>query len=338
MTQPAGTSRLFRCLRRWKFWVVLGALLVFVPYLSSRIMAPYRSVRLIEIEPGFAATPPSDSPFRLRIMAYNIAHGRGLSDSNWTESGAFHQSQVSKIADLVGEFSPDVLILNEVDFSTLWSGHQNQAASIAEKNGFQFRVEQRNLDFGFVFGCFRFGNAVLSKHPIVDIQPLDYPALHRWESLCAGKKRGVRVAIQIKTAHASKVINVVPIHLEHRSEHIRVESVKFILDQTRDNHPLVLAGDFNSTPDGFPKSKKNHKGENAMDWLVATSKFRIPPHDSPELMERTHPSDEPQQVIDWILTSVDNDLVVSHYKVIDSQLSDHRAVLTDLLVFDRGAD
>jgi hypothetical protein len=57
---------------------------------------------------------------------------------------------------------------------------------------------------------------------------------------------------QIKTESAS-LASVLAVHLEHRSEAVRVESARMIVALAKAKPiPLIAAGDFNSTPADFP--------------------------------------------------------------------------------------
>lgn len=89
----------------------------------------------------------------LRIGAYNIAHGRGTADGNWSGGDENERrGRLNAIAELITAADLDVVVLNEVDFAATWSYHVNQAAWIAEATEFPYWVEQRNLDFRFAYG------------------------------------------------------------------------------------------------------------------------------------------------------------------------------------------
>jgi len=74
------------------------------------------------------------------------------------------------------------VVLNEADFDATWSGGINQAQWIAKHAGYPYHVEQRNYDVSLPFFKPRFGNAILSRWPILDAEQIELPAVSKWES------------------------------------------------------------------------------------------------------------------------------------------------------------
>ena len=72
---------------------------------------------------------------------------------------------------------------------------------------------------------FRFGNAVLSRFPITDAETVDFPAHSGFESFVAGKKRGLLCTLELP---GKKPLRLLAVHLEHRSEAVRVSSARII--------------------------------------------------------------------------------------------------------------
>ncbi len=250
-------NKLLSLVRRRKRLLVVAPLLLFLgigPYLWSRAMSLFRRVQTIETAQIDAPKPASDGGLNstLRIVAYNIAHGRGATDSNLTERGSEKSARISRIAQFLTEIKADVVVLNEVDFDSTWSGGQNQAEAIAREAGFRYRVEQRNMDFRLIYGSWKSGNAILSKYPISDTELVEYPAFKSWEPWICSAKCGCVCTIRFD----GRAIRVVAVHTEVRSESVRVGSVREIARLARASDiPLIAAGDFNSTPAGFP----NHR-------------------------------------------------------------------------------
>jgi endonuclease/exonuclease/phosphatase family metal-dependent hydrolase len=265
------------------------------------------------------------------VLTYNIAHGRGATDGNWEESGEAKQRRIQEIARLIDQTQADVVILNEVDFDCTWSGNQHQAEAIARLAKFPNWVEQRNLDFRFLYGSWKFGNAILSKYPVVDVQIVEYPAYQRGEKCLAGCKQGVLCTLQVSVQQRVRVLAV---HLEHRSEDVRVASAQRIVDLAKSSPvPLVAGGDFNSAPVDFPKAEKTATGLNAMETLRGSGLFRSRPEGPPRASEMTFSSSQPAAVIDWIL--IPTDWEFADYRVIPSRLSDHRPVIATVELPDQ---
>ena len=319
----------YKRIARWVFALVL--LVVLGPYLFSRVLSPWRVVtthRVADAEPKGDA--PRDTP--LRVGVYNIAHGRGLAEDNWSGGDADERAaRLREIGRLLAGAELDIVVLNEVDFAATWSGGTNQARALAREADFAYVAEQRNLDFAVAHYQWRFGNAVLSKYPIVAAEALDLPDYAAWETLLAGKKQGVLCTIELSPQRRIRVLGV---HLSHRSEAIRLESVRMIDEVSRlEGPPLLVGGDLNSTPSGFPHSGSTSAGENAMDWLRDNSNLITHPTEKPEPGELTFPSGAPRSVIDWI--AIPKGWSFADYKVLQSTLSDHLPVMAELFMDER---
>lgn len=261
----------------------------------------------------------------LRIVAYNIAHGRGLATSNWKGGDAAARLQrLDEIAELLKQLDAGVVILNEVDFDSSWSHSINQAAYLAEQAGYAFRAEQRNLDFRMLGWTYRFGNAILSRHPIAEAEVVDLPGYKTWETALAGKKRALSADIEIDGSR----VRVLAAHLSHRSEDLRVQSARLLIDLAiASPHAVVVAGDLNSTPPGFPHSYNDSAGDNTLAVLDAAKLFQRLPAEAPALEQLTFHAERPRSVIDWIL--LPRDWKFTNYQAIDSLLSDHRPVIAE---------
>ena len=53
----------------------------------------------------------------MRVLTYNVAHGRGPIDDNWQGTAAEKRKRIHEIAKLLSESRADVVILNDVDFN-----------------------------------------------------------------------------------------------------------------------------------------------------------------------------------------------------------------------------
>ena len=306
--------------------IAITSMVLLAPYFTSRWQGDARQVRVFSND----APARQETITSLKILTYNIAHGRGPTGGNWDGPVAADRERIDQIAVLIRRHNPDVVVLNEVDFNSTWSGHQNQAAAIAQQAGYPHRVEQRNVDFRFFYGSWRFGNAVLSRFPIVEAVPIDYPVLSRWEHVLAGSKQGCLCMLQVSP---SQQVRIAAVHLESRSEETCVASIEeFAQVADQPTLPTVFAGDFNSSPSNFPFARQTPTGSNAMDLLASSGVVRIPKSAvaaaQPTPQEMTFPSTEPDRVIDWILAS--SHFTCEEYQVLNVELSDHRPVLAEL--------
>jgi len=305
--------------------VALVLIVLLGPYLWSRAVSSSVQVQT------FSANDAQPEPVKetIRVACYNIAHGRGLAESNWDGGDpATRLARLDEIAELLREIDADVVVLNEVDFDASWSNNVNQAALLAEKAGYPFRVEERNLDFRVLHRTWRFGNAILSKYPISDAAVVDLPSFAGLETMHAGKKRGVRCDVTV----GEKKFRIFGLHLSHRSEEVRERSAAKVVELVRESpHPCVVMGDLNSSPPGFPKSNETEDGKNAIATFDAADELHRENFEIPLLVEaRTFRADKPEIVIDWIYLS--SSLEFQQYRAVDSLLSDHRPVVADVRI------
>jgi endonuclease/exonuclease/phosphatase family metal-dependent hydrolase len=92
----------------------------------------------------------------MRFVTFNVQHGRRVDG----------EVDAALLAETCSGFDADVLALQEVDNGTRRSGFTDQAAVVAERCG-----------MACVFGPAipHYGNALLSRHEVVDVEVLDLP-------------------------------------------------------------------------------------------------------------------------------------------------------------------
>ena len=143
----------------------------------------------------------------------------------------------------------------------------------------------------------------------------------------AGKKRALSADIKINGI----TVRVIAAHLSHRSEDLRVESARILIAKAKASpHSFVIGGDLNSTPPGFPQSYNDAAGNNTVALLDGAKLFHRLPSAPPTDQQLTFHSAQPRSVIDWIL--LPRDWQVIDYSAIDSKLSDHRPVVTNVIL------
>jgi endonuclease/exonuclease/phosphatase family metal-dependent hydrolase len=309
---------------KWMCLLIGSVLLILVSwYTVSRLMSQRYATRMYEI-PSNTVTPSSAESGRLTIGSFNIAHGRGAvkGATNWQDRTKMELvAHLEAIAQQLQEAKADILILNEIDFSAAWSFHLNQAEFLAAHAEYPYVAEQRNLDVSFPFYRFRFGNAILSRYPLRDVQFVDFPPYSRREDLFAGNHDGLFGMIDTPFGP----LGILAVHLEYRSEAVRVQCVRQIIEWCQSlPFPIIAAGDFNSTPDGFPGAHQTNSGLNAITVLFQEGGFTSAIQHSPDAQYFTFPSEQPEIIIDWVLGK--GDITIVESKVIPSALSDHLMV------------
>jgi len=309
--------------------LVISVLFVFVLgwYGISKYLSQEKSIQSYMISTPIISERSLNTP-KLKIAAYNIAHGRGgISDAgNWQHNRKEDVlAHLDKIVRQINGENPDILILNETDFSSTWSFQVNQAAYIAEKCGFPYILEQVNMDISFPFYRFCFGNAVLSKYAITNEQFIEFKPYSTMEDVLAGSHHAA--FCELKTPFGR--VGLFAVHLEYRSEKIRFQCVESMADICSDKtFPILAAGDFNSTPIGFAKSIVTSDGQNAMSFLLDQAKFKSYLNQANHSGDYTFPSENPEKVIDWIIGK--GNVQFSGSKTIMSDLSDHLMIVTEI--------
>ena len=195
---------------RWRMFCIL-----FVPlYLGTLLAEP---VRAEEVQKSV-----------LRIMCYNIRHGRGMDDI----------VNLERTGNVIKEWNPDLVALQEVDKNTRRTNNTDQAKLLAEQ-----------LEMHVVFGKAipyqggAYGLAILSRFPILEHQMVLLPPDVQQE------QRGVLIAkIGIPDAKG-KVIRFASTHLSvasHEERAVQIEKIDTLFSEG--SEPVIVAGDFNTRP------------------------------------------------------------------------------------------
>lgn len=231
-------------------------------------------------EPGQATT--------LRILAYNIHHGAGNDEA----------LDLERIARLIRSLEPDLVALQEIDNRTERTGGVNQAAEIG-----------RMVGMGSVFGPFmdyqggQYGMALLSDLPFVN------PTNHE---LPEGAEPRSSLAIRVQLPDGAGELVFAGIHFYRTDEERMAQARRLLHVLEPETVPVILAGDFNSTPDSA-----------VMAFIGKT--FAIPAKGDDHL---TFPSDRPDREIDFIVYRPSERFTVVESRVIDEPVaSDHRPLL-----------
>lgn len=234
----------------------------------------------------------------IRIMSYNIHHGRGTDD----------KVDLDRIAKLINDWSPDLVALQEVDNVTSRSSFMNQTDTLASKTR-MFSIFGKNID---VFGG-EYGNAVLSRYPIIHSENRKLPRIGNSE------QRGLlAVWVQIKNKDGLTVF--ISTHFDHReknSERLKsVEKIKFWIDRGDFGDDLIIAGDLNDTPSSNVILTIN----TFCDGSNQSSKYK------------TFPSRKPERQLDYIYTCNKGKYIIDSYHVIDAPIiSDHLPIICDII-------
>jgi endonuclease/exonuclease/phosphatase family metal-dependent hydrolase len=247
----------------------------------------------------------SDEDICLKIMTYNV-HGCVGMDGKLS---------VSRIAEVISQYEPDVVALQELDVGRRRSGKEDQAMLIAEHLDMDhhfhaaMRVEE---EF--------FGDAILSSYPI---QLVKKDSLSRQKKFSFFEPRG---AIWVQLDFNNTSVQIINTHLGLKTSE-RLMHAKELLgeDWLRDpkcKGPVILCGDFNA----FPNSevfKLFHKELSCAQLKAGSDRHK-----------RTWFGRYPVACLDHIFISSDFEVV--KVEICDSYLarlaSDHRPLMAKLKI------
>lgn len=252
---------------------------------------------------------------RLRIVTFNIAHGRGLAPLQGMTSRRRIRSVLLKIARLLEQLQPDVVALQEIDENSLWAGNFDQLEFLRQFGGFPHAVFGINNRREGLFNlCY--GNAILSRHPIVE-----------WENTVFGQRQvGEKGFLFVELEVGKRRVPVVNMHLHYRSRTHRFRQVDqflaYLSEKQKHRHPHwvvppIVCGDFNNSHTAGADATFALLGH-----LRVYGDYVLHPQNA-----KTFPSPLPSRTLDFVFVPPGCVKVESH--VVRSFLSDHRPVVVD---------
>ena len=234
-----------------------------------------------------------------RVMTYNIHHAEGMDG----------KVDLERIADVIRRELPDMVALQEVDQNTVRTGKTDFPAELA-------RMLNMHVVFGDNIGFQggKYGNAILSLHPIIDWKN------RHLEQLGSGEQRGtLQAVIEIRE---TKIL-LVNTHLDHRpSDRERLHSFGQFkgMIKMHKNLPVIFCGDFNDTPDS--PLYQGMRGWLADAWKSAGTGNGF-----------TISSTQPKRRIDYIWHSRRN-LIAHKIRVPKTTASDHLPVVAEFEIVE----
>jgi len=242
--------------------------------------------------------PPiaADAPLRIKVLSYNIHHGRG----------ADGRIDLPRIAAVIERSGADLVALQEVDRGTARSGWVDQAAVLAETLGYQYAfVTAIEYDGG------QYGEALLTRGPTQARRGI--PLRRRLP------EEEDRAAIEVVADPWGRdSVRFIGTHLSHESGTTRTEQVVALKTSLEsDPIPAILAGDFNFVQ-GSTAYLLMIEG-----WLDTARRFGS--------ARDTYPSDRPDRRIDYVFARPKERWRVLSVTVLDERVaSDHLPLLVEL--------
>ncbi len=167
-----------------------------------------------------------DNSPTLRVLTYNIHHGRGT-------DGKFDYDRMAKV---IANLNPDVIALQEVDKKT----QRANGVDIAKELGERLKM---NHVFGnaLYFSGGQYGEAILSRFPIKDVKAHHLP--YRF-----GNEPRTALEARVTPDNGISEFIFVGTHLCHQSSETRFEQAKELkkLFTAKNKLPIIIAGDLNA--------------------------------------------------------------------------------------------
>jgi endonuclease/exonuclease/phosphatase family metal-dependent hydrolase len=168
----------------------------------------------------------AQQPISLKVMTMNIKEG-----------GQYAAYSTEAFAECISTYSPDIVVLQEVDRFTTRAGNKDILAELGAALGmFPFYGKAMDYKGG------AFGNGILSKYPFYTAHNIvskpEGASENRtctWIDLLLPGERKLRIAVT---------------HLDVKSEQVRIQTLATINQSIiTDEFPVLLMGDFNAKPD-----------------------------------------------------------------------------------------
>ncbi len=254
----------------------------------------------------------------LRLITYNIAHGRGLSLYQGITRTTRVRYNLLRIARVLRTFKADVVALQEVDFDSHWNGRFDLLDFLREKAWFKHACQGANTVRAGKKPL-RYGNGILSRKPV-----------QAWENYPFGSaKLGEKGFLYAQIDLGNAWLPIINLHLDFRSKTRRLAQLERVTAFIRDLGaadgekprlmPLVC-GDFNVS-----RASQTDAVRTLFHFLAERGGYELYPHGKGS---KTFPSFFPTRTLDFIF--VPKSVKVERCEVLPIHLSDHRPVLIEL--------
>ena len=245
---------------------------------------------------------------KLKVMTYNIMSGRNnlelMAGKDWLDPAIVNPSLV---AEVIKEQNADIVGMNEVHEAGFI--FDDQPERIAKESGYDyFYFAQAVLDRESPYG-----NAILSKYPIVEAETFCIPAGDPSEDERV-EPRSIAKAI-VDLGEQKVTVLVSHFGLAPSEQKMVVEKVKELIAAS--SYPCILMGDFNMEPD-----EKLIRELSALIQDTAPEKI--------DKTQYTFSSNDPFMKIDYIFA--DESMKVEQAMPIEANPSDHKPYVAELIL------
>lgn len=228
----------------------------------------------------------------LKVMTYNLRFGELAS--------------LEQLAEFIDKEKPDLVALQELDWMTERdrAPHQHHKDFITELG---FRTGMFSL-YGKTIPHANglYGIGILTRKPYINVKKIILPkaeGVKEWRAL---------LLAEIELSDKDTIV-FASTHLDYTSSEARMDQLSQITKELEaSRYPVMIGGDFNTVPDS-PEIVTFFK-----DWLPCSGN------------EPTSPAKSPKRKIDFLFAYPKTSWKLESSKVIDTQLSDHLPIISDI--------
>ncbi|HVU32494.1 MAG TPA: endonuclease/exonuclease/phosphatase family protein [Opitutaceae bacterium] len=254
---------------------------------------------------------------RVRLVTFNIAHGRGLTPIQGLTSQRKLRVNLRRIATLLDKLAPHVVALQEIDQRSRWAGNFDHLDYLRVHTRFPHAIFGINNQRSGLLNL-SYGNAVLSRLPI-----------RVAETVVFGQRQlGEKGFLYVELEVGGRILPLVNLHLHFGSRAQRLRQLERLLAWLREKHrlhasrwvaPPIVCGDFNNpnTQDDATAALLSH--------LSDYCEYSLHP-----AVGLTFPSPMPRRALDFVFLPEGCSSV--RCEVVRSMLSDHLPVVVEFEV------
>lgn len=246
---------------------------------------------------GCAASAPSSGPVTFRVMTFNIHHGEGTDG----------RIDVGRIVKLIEAQHADIVAIQEVDRGTKRVQGRDLLVELSEAMGMAYAFG-KTIDFqGGMYGL-----GILTRFPILT----EHHTLYAESSL--GEQRGL---LQVTLDLKGMEVVVMNTHLDDKRAGEREAAARTIVGLCNEfqSSPVILCGDLNTAPGTPPVTMLSTVLRDVGEQLGG-------------IHEKTFPSGDPEETIDYIFTSHHAGLQPVSQRAVPTSASDHRPVVAEFVL------
>lgn len=249
---------------------------------------------------------------KLKLMTYNIWGGQSYAENISGKPAELCKRDVAPVAEVIRQTGADIVSLNEIFNCDKYGNQTKKIANLAGFKYYRFAPALARLDLGGYYG-----NALLSKYPIVSLAEKKIPA-----------ETGVRLSEERSVMCATidlseKHIDVIVGHFGLvDAEKERATGAVLDFASISDNE-CVFMGDMNSNRDSdhVKRLQKVFRITNEEEIITWPTEY-VPPE------KQTFSSPLWNRQIDYIFVS--NGIKVNKTEAVYSLASDHRALCAEV--------